>query len=336
MFELYAAKNMLTVRRREPVTSGSVNVYAVRFTFSEDWDGLTRKAVFRVGGMSRAVLLDEDGVCTLPWELLETYRPNMTLYAGVYGTREETALPTVWASLGTVFEGVSAGAEAQPPTPELWEQELARKGDNLDYDGLELSLKSGDKVLSSVKVSGGGGSGTQGPPGPQGEPGPQGPPGEKGEKGDPGPQGPAGPQGEPGPAGPIVPQGPKGDPGEQGPAGDGGPGDVYSTEETHIGTWIDGKPIYRKVIPVTFPGSNVTWYKVADAPANIDTVVKLSGIAYGDHGYTAPLPQSLSGYNITVVIWSKLEIQITNSNPSYYNVPAYIYLEYTKTTDTGG
>lgn len=34
-----------------------------------------------------------------------------------------------------------------------------------------------------------------------------------------------------------------------GGSGGGGPGagEVYSTEETRIGTWIDGKPLYRKV-----------------------------------------------------------------------------------------
>lgn len=32
-------------------------------------------------------------------------------------------------------------------------------------------------------------------------------------------------------------------------------GDVYSTEEIKIGTWIDGKPLYRKVIEFTYPNS---------------------------------------------------------------------------------
>ena len=33
MFELYAEKNQLCVQQREAVTSGSVNVYEVRFSF---------------------------------------------------------------------------------------------------------------------------------------------------------------------------------------------------------------------------------------------------------------------------------------------------------------
>ena len=39
------------------------------------------------------------------------------------------------------------------------EQEIAGKGDTLEYDGSTLTLKSGNKTLSSVTVEGGGGGG---------------------------------------------------------------------------------------------------------------------------------------------------------------------------------
>lgn len=159
MFILYANKNQLTVRKREPVTSGSVNVYTARFEFSPDWRGMTRKAVFKAGAESRTVLLDEGRQCSIPWEVLTAH--GQPLMAGVFGTLDKTALPSIWASLGTILEGVpGAGPGTQPPTPDLWEQELAQKGDSLDYDGLNLSLKSGGKTLSSVQIAGGGGGGT--------------------------------------------------------------------------------------------------------------------------------------------------------------------------------
>ena len=155
MFILYADKNKMAVRKREPITSGSINVYTARFEFSPDWQGLTRKAVFKAGKESRTVLLDESGECVIPWEVLTSH--GQPLMAGAFGTLDETALPTTWASLGTILEGVPGNGEgSKPPTPDLWEQELARKGDSLDYDGLNLSLKSGDKTLSSVKIAGGG------------------------------------------------------------------------------------------------------------------------------------------------------------------------------------
>lgn len=79
MFRLQADKTKLALRQREQLTSGSVNVYPVRFEFSPDWDGLTRTAVFKAGSESRSVLLDESGACSIPWEVLA--KPNVLLEA---------------------------------------------------------------------------------------------------------------------------------------------------------------------------------------------------------------------------------------------------------------
>lgn len=160
IFILRANKNKLQVLARESVTSGSVNVYTARFEFSDDdWQGLTRKAVFKAGEESRTVLLDENGECVIPWEVLTSY--GHPLMAGVFGSADDTALPTTWASLGTVLEGVPGDGEgARPPTPDLWEQELGRKGDKLNYtESGELGLYAGEKLLSAVPVVGGGGEG---------------------------------------------------------------------------------------------------------------------------------------------------------------------------------
>ncbi len=157
MFELYAEKNDLCVQHLERVTSGSVNVYEAAFEFSEDWAGLEKTAVFRAGEKSASVLLGDTGACVVPWEVLTT--PGVRLEAGVYGTRAGTVvLPTVWADLGYIHTGAAPGDEARPPTPDLWEQELARKGDRLGYtEAGELGLYAGEKLLGSVPVSGGGG-----------------------------------------------------------------------------------------------------------------------------------------------------------------------------------
>lgn len=159
MFCLYAEKTKLHLRRREPITSGSVNVYPVRFAFSTDWDGLSRTAVFRAGadGNPVSVLLGADGECTIPWEVLTEKGP--LLMAGVYGTDAGGAvvLPTVWVSLGQILGGAKPGKDAQPPTPDLWQQALAHKADGLSYtsDG-DLGLYAGDQLLSSVPVASGG------------------------------------------------------------------------------------------------------------------------------------------------------------------------------------
>lgn len=279
MFVLKANKVQLSVLESEPLTSGSVKVYQVKFEFSPEWEDLKRTAVFQFRGRKWSVPLDDSNMVFVPWEALS--ESGSYLVAGVYGTQgDELVLPTKWVNLGPIYPGAEPGEESRPPTPELWELELAKKGDNLNLSGKTLKLRSGDKVLSSVEIpEGGGGEGTQGPPGPEGPPGPQ------GEKGDPGPQGPAG---EPGAAGPP---GPKGDPGEAGPPGPAGPpgidgtgADIYSLEEQVVGRWIDGRPLYRKTYVFTSPNTTKTWTKVGDSVPNLDTITSLNKVCNRSNG----------------------------------------------------
>lgn len=153
MFILDAVKNHLSVGKKEPVTSGSVNAYTVCFHFSADWDGLSRIAVFQSGCKEVSVLLDSSGECTIPWEVLT--EPGRFLMVGVCGKRgEKLVLPTIWANLGVVLEGAVSGGALMPPTPEIWEQALDRKGDQLEYSGEgSLRLLSGEKELSSVFIA---------------------------------------------------------------------------------------------------------------------------------------------------------------------------------------
>lgn len=158
MFVLFAKRNELFLQERDVLTSGSVNVAEVQFKFSQDWDGLTKTAVFEAGDRSWSVDLDDNDHCVIPWEALA--KPNVQLYAGIYGTLgQEFVLPTLWALLGTVRRGAAPGEGSRPPTPDLWEQALAQKGDNLSLEGTNLALRSGEAVLSTVDLPAGGGEG---------------------------------------------------------------------------------------------------------------------------------------------------------------------------------
>jgi hypothetical protein len=164
LFVFYAEKNRLYVMEKELITSGSANIYPVRFEFSPDWDGLERTAIFQAGCRKKAVPI-VDGVCSVPAEVLSD--PGRYLMMGVCGKQgESVVLPTVWANLGWIVEGAVPGGN---PLPEDWQEALDSKGDTLAYtEEGELGLYSGDKLLSSVPIEGGGGEGV---PGPQGEPG---------------------------------------------------------------------------------------------------------------------------------------------------------------------
>lgn len=385
MFVMYADKNRLTVRQREPVTSGSVNVYEAQFEFSPDWNGMIRTAVFRAGGKIYSVLLVKEDRCAIPWEVLA--KPNTTLQAGVCGTRSgAVVLPTIWANLGTILEGAATGEDARPPTPDLWQQELERKGDALDYDGLSLSLMSGDNPLSTVKIAGGGGVPVPGPPGEPGkdgatfipsvsedgvlswtndggleDPEPVDIKGPKGDKGNPGEAGPSGPPGEPGSpgkdaaingkntleivAGENVSIEQEGGTLTISATSGGSSGDeIYSTEETRIGTWIDGKPIYRRVIQgITFQQNSSKQYSQYGTKAlNIDCLVNVFGTICSNTGDFANLPfvQYASATVLNVNIYVHVDANglyaanVNNSAGSIWNTAtATVTLEYTKTTD---
>lgn len=229
MFQFYADKNTLQVRKTEPITEGGVDVLQAQFEFSPEWDGMSRTAVFKAGSVSISAALDGNGKCTIPWEVLK--EPDILLMAGVYGNDGGCKFQaTQWACLGVVRKGAKAGKNAKAaPTPELWAQELAAKGDELALEGWNLQLRSNGKVLATVplpEIHGPkGDKGEPGPMGPKGDPGETGKQGSQGEKGDPGPagtKGDPGPEGSQGPPGEQGPQGEKGDPGEQGPQGEKG------------------------------------------------------------------------------------------------------------------
>lgn len=169
MFVLHANKTSIEVLEKEIVTTGSVNVYQCKISFSEDWDNLVKTAVFKVGNDSKSVLLtdvgtDEDtgeqfSYCSIPPQILDEY--NRTLYIGLYGILgDEVILPTIWKSLGTVREGViigDLGVDGGSDGNSVHDQilaELSKKGDSLDYDRTSstLTLKSGETILSAVTI----------------------------------------------------------------------------------------------------------------------------------------------------------------------------------------
>lgn len=152
MITLYADKNDLTVQTKELLTSGAVNVNKCHFDFSDDWDKLEKTILFRTRNASIASILDDEGNVNIPPEVLST--PYLELSVGVYGTDGNTSvLPTIWASLGIIANGVNPGA-TQPGASifDMLLTEIAKKGDGLKYENGTLSLLSGEKIISNVEL----------------------------------------------------------------------------------------------------------------------------------------------------------------------------------------
>ncbi len=154
MFSFDVDKVKISAVEKEPMTSGSVEVYTVAFDFSSDWEGFDKTAVFKAGSIVRNVALGDSTECSVPWEVLSI--PNIKVQIGVYGEAKDGAvLPTVWTELGTVLQGVLVGEGIDPaPTPDSYLTAIEKKGDTLNKtpEGL-LGLYSGSKLLSTVPFS---------------------------------------------------------------------------------------------------------------------------------------------------------------------------------------
>ena len=109
--------------------------------------------------------------------------------------------------------------------------------------------------------------------------------------------------------------------------------DTYSTSETLTNkVWIDGKPIYRKVVDIgALP--NATNKLVNHNITNLDRAVSIYGQAQSSTGNLHPLPYSspTASQNIELYAGTIDVVIVTGSDRS--NLTGYIILEYTKTTD---
>jgi microcystin-dependent protein len=108
----------------------------------------------------------------------------------------------------------------------------------------------------------------------------------------------------------------------------------YSTSEVKIGdTWIDGKPIYRKVIKITSGISTGTTITTNISDLNIDKCINIKGFTYSStFGYVPIDFYNGSNYNYAHTGGG------SGFNNIYWRIDigaseVYFILEYTKTTD---
>ena len=98
--------------------------------------------------------------------------------------------------------------------------------------------------------------------------------------------------------------------------------DSYSTTEQRIGTWIDGKPLYRMVVVLPNETTiNAGEWIGTGLNNNIETIINGLGVRTG--GATSQIR----------VQATSTAISIMNPASSFGIVIKYIVLEYTKTTD---
>ncbi len=108
---------------------------------------------------------------------------------------------------------------------------------------------------------------------------------------------------------------------------------TYSTSEQRIGTWINNKPLYRKVFTFTTPSNDDDY--IINTGLSMDKIIKVYGGIAGASGGVTPIPYAIwfgtTPYYTTFRV-SANKIYYKGSS-AYGNTSAYAIIEYTKTTD---
>lgn len=112
-------------------------------------------------------------------------------------------------------------------------------------------------------------------------------------------------------------------------------GESCSTMETVIGTWIDGKPLYRKVVEAVVPNHEVVGAVEAIidlSGLNIESYAKASAFVRTPTEFEA-IPFFYNTNHYMTIRYGTSSLGISYSNSWYAGDKITIILEYTKTTD---
>lgn len=125
-------------------------------------------------------------------------------------------------------------------------------------------------------------------------------------------------------------------------------GEVYSTEETRIGTWIDGKPLYQKVINIVMPSiTDAVDVKTSLVSTEIDTLVffncHIISTVYNviNVPYSTKKPKNNptdADEDISTNVFINTSdgfLYVYNTIPGLVSRPGLAIVKYTKTTDGG-
>lgn len=113
-------------------------------------------------------------------------------------------------------------------------------------------------------------------------------------------------------------------------------GDVYSTREQRIGTWTNGKPLYRKVVECGYlnAGNQTISHNIKDIDEITDVIASFRN---ENIGTWFPIPRAyptdMEKFGVSIDV-GKSDITLTNG--SNYNGTIFLaraIIEYTKTTD---
>lgn len=106
----------------DTLVSNSVGIYECEFTFDESWDGFDKTSVWKLNSDDPIEVVITNGKAVIPHEVLVNAG---FLRIGVYGTKDEKVMPTVWLETRKVCLGTPTGSIGTEPTPSIYAQILA-------------------------------------------------------------------------------------------------------------------------------------------------------------------------------------------------------------------
>lgn len=124
-------------------------LYAQFFFKTDDWDDITKTAVFEKGGKPYFVILDEDDTCKVPWEVIKPGKVFVSVFGG-------DLITTHTVELHISVSGYKEGETPTEPTPDVYSQ-ILDKLKNLQAGEIsdEQISKAINEYLAENPISGG-------------------------------------------------------------------------------------------------------------------------------------------------------------------------------------
>lgn len=136
-------RHILTRTDNTTITTNSKHIHRVNFTFSSEWEGTEKAAVFRQGNSAYNVILDDNDSCVVPAEVLKSDRA-VEIHVSVYGIKDDT---TITSTIATIHAdaGSRTGGDMPCITPTMYEQIMSRLA------GMESGKVNDEHIMESIE-----------------------------------------------------------------------------------------------------------------------------------------------------------------------------------------
>ena len=105
----------------------------------------------------------------------------------------------------------------------------------------------------------------------------------------------------------------------------------YSTNEIRVGTWVDGRPIYRKVYTeIRTPSISRSWYVVKDdTNITFDKILRIDGHMFDGAYHCLNITEGQYFFH-TQVVWEDNKLKIKMIQNGWSNKECVVIIDYVK------